>query len=117
MLDILIFRLLTGRIVLSEATCSMSLARLRRNWAYAKERELWRGRKPKGKMMSDMPLVKGAFRDYGRAMHVVTKFLAHTREMVAESIRNGRVRWLFIVVVVVVVLWLFEFLRSFDVLL
>jgi acyl-CoA oxidase len=117
MLDILIFRLLTGRIVLSEATCSMSLARLRRNWAYAKERELWRGRKPKGKMMSDMPLVKGAFRDYGRAMHVVTKFLAHTREMVAESIRNGRVRWLFIVVVVVVVLRLFEFLRSFDVLL
>ena len=57
--------------------------------------------------------MKGAFRDYSRAMHVVTKFLAHTREMVAESIRNGRVRWLFIGVVVVVVLRLFEFLRSF----
>ena len=39
--------------------------------------------------MSDMPLVKAAFRDYGRTMYIVTKFLAETREMVAESIRNG----------------------------
>ena len=89
MLDVLIFRLLTGRIVLSEATASHALARLRRNWAYASGRELWRGRKPRGKLMSDMPLVKAAFRDYGRTMYIVTKFLAETREMVAESIRNG----------------------------
>ena len=88
MLDLLIFRLLTGRIVLSEATMSYSVSRLRRSFMYTKERELWRGRKDKGQMMADMPLIKTFFRDYGRTSYIIQAFIAHTREKVADSIRN-----------------------------
>jgi hypothetical protein len=90
MLDLLIFRLLTGRIVLSEATTAMVLARLRRNWAYCQARELWRGRKPQGPPMSTMPLTAACFRDYGRSLAVVAAFIADTREAVADSIRHDR---------------------------
>jgi acyl-CoA oxidase len=88
MLDILIFRLLTGRIVLSEATMSFCISRLRRNWQYAQQRELWRGRKEHGPLMSDMVLVKTAFRDYGRTAYIVSTFIAVYREKVADSIRK-----------------------------
>jgi hypothetical protein len=37
-----------------------------------------------------MPLVKGAFRDYGRSCGVVAAFIAHTREQVADCIRSDR---------------------------
>jgi len=66
MLDILVSRLMTGRIVLSEATLSHSMSRVRHSWSYCLQRELWRGRKEKGPMMADMPLIRGAFRDYSR---------------------------------------------------
>jgi acyl-CoA oxidase len=88
MLDILIFRLLTGRIVLSEATMAHSISRMRRSYAYCQERELWRGRKEKGEMMADKPLIKGFFRDYGRTSYIIAAFIAHYREEVAMSIRN-----------------------------
>lgn len=88
MLDLLIFRLLTGRIQLSEATISHAIFRLRNNWSYCQQRELWRGRKPNGKMMCEMPLIKTAYRDYGRTLAIINAFIADTREVVAESIRN-----------------------------
>jgi acyl-CoA oxidase len=88
MVDILIFRLLTGRIVLSEATMSFCISRLRRSWDYAQNRELWRGRKEKGPNMADMPLVKCAFRDYGRTSCIVSAFIATYREEVGQAIRD-----------------------------
>jgi acyl-CoA oxidase len=88
MLDLLIFRLLTGRIQLSEGTVAHAQYRLRTNWAYCQQRELWRGRKPKGKMMSEMPLIKAAYRDYGRTLAIINNFIANTREVVADSIRQ-----------------------------
>jgi len=88
MLDLLISRLLTGRIVLSEATLSHVLSRIRTSWKYCCNRELWRFRNPKGKMMSDMPLIRGAFRDYSRCTAIVQCFLEDTRERVADAIRN-----------------------------
>ena len=88
MLDILVSRLMTGRIVLSEATCSFAMARVRHSWDYCLRRELWRGRKDKGPTMAEMPLVRGAFRDYGRVTSMYQHFLAVTREQVAEAIRT-----------------------------
>ena len=88
MLDLLLLRLLTGRIQLSEGTIAHALTRLRHSWAYCRERELWRGRKPEGKKMSEMPLVASAFRDYGRCLGIINAFIADTREVVADSIRN-----------------------------
>lgn len=90
MLDVLVFRLLTGRIVLSEASLAQALWRLRLNWRYAEGRELWRGRKDKGKRMSEMPLVCSAFRDYGESIGVLAEFVEHTREVVASSIIDDK---------------------------
>jgi len=87
MVDQLVFRLLTGRIVLSEATIAHALARLRHNWAYCEQRELWKGRKPKGDMMADKALVRQSFRDYGRCLGIIAAFIAESREKVASSIR------------------------------
>ncbi len=88
MLDLLISRLLTGRIVLSEATLAHAMSRVRSNWTYASQRELWRGRHPKGRMMREMPLIKMTFRDYSRTAAILQEFLADTREKVADAIRT-----------------------------
>ena len=88
MLDLLISRLLTGRIVLSEATLAHAMSRMRSNWSYATQRELWHGRHPKGRMMSEMPLIKMTFRDYSRTVAVFQAFIEDTREKVAEAIRT-----------------------------
>lgn len=69
MLDLLISRLLTGRICLSEGTVSHALAVSRHCWSYAEGRELWKGRKPTGKMMAALPLVKQHFGEYTRCAH------------------------------------------------
>ena len=66
MLDLLISRLLTGRIVLSEATVGYTRALVRRSWKYCANRTLWKGRKPEGPLMSTMPLVQKCFRDYSQ---------------------------------------------------
>jgi hypothetical protein len=58
MLDLLISRLLTGRIVLSEATIGYARALVRRSWSHCATRVLWKGRKPEGPLMSTMPLIK-----------------------------------------------------------
>jgi len=90
MLDLLISRLLTGRIVLAEATLSYSLSRLRRNWAYCQQRTLWKhpkSSKPQ-KTMADMPLVRATFRDYAVTVDIISTFVAHTRERVAQAILN-----------------------------
>ena len=90
MVDLLISRLLTGRIVLSEATLAHAMSRTRRSWTYATERELWRGRKERGPMMSTMPLIRSGFRDYSRTAAIVSAFVAHTRERVAIAIKTDK---------------------------
>lgn len=90
LLDLLLSRLLTGRIVLSEATLAHALSRLRRNYGYCSGRELWKGKKDKGPRMADMPLVSTFFRDYGRTLCILQTFVAHTRESVAEAIRKDQ---------------------------
>lgn len=88
MLDVLISRLMTGRICLSECTVGYAMALLRRSWSHCAARELWRGRKPSGPLMSSMPLIRSGFRDYGRSLAVVAAFIRHTREAVSEAIRT-----------------------------
>lgn len=88
MVDILLSRLLTGRICLSEASIAHAMSRVRRSYEYTKGRELWRGRKERGAMMVDMPLVRGAMIDYSRTLAILARFLEATREEVAECIRN-----------------------------
>ena len=88
MLDLLISRLLTGRISLSEATIGHALGCMQRSWQYCTERKLWQGRKSEAPLMAGLPLVAQTFRDYGRAVGVVAHFLETTREEVAACIRN-----------------------------
>jgi acyl-CoA oxidase len=88
MLDLLISRLLTGRICLSEGTIAYALSLVRRSWSHCVERELWRGRKPSGPKMASMPLISGGFRDYSRSLAIVAAFIRHTRARVAEAIRT-----------------------------
>jgi acyl-CoA oxidase len=88
MLDLLVSRLLTGRIVLSEASLSHALSRVRTSWGYCSKRELWRMREAKGKMMAEMPLIRGIFSDYARVTAVLQTFVRVTREQVAHAIRT-----------------------------
>jgi len=91
MLDVLLARLLTGRIVLSEATLAHAMARLRLNWGYTTRRSLWKGRRAtETPTMSAMPNVRRNFRDYGRTAAIAQAFVAATREDVAEAIRSDR---------------------------
>jgi alkylation response protein AidB-like acyl-CoA dehydrogenase len=87
-LDLLLSRLLTGRIVLSEATLAHAMSRIQHNFAYCEQRELWKGRKPKGRMMSQCSLIRKTFRDYSRTTAILQSFIANTRERVADAIRN-----------------------------
>ena len=41
MLDLLVSRLLTGRIVLSESTTHIAMKLMRKTWKFASSRELW----------------------------------------------------------------------------
>lgn len=90
MLDILISRLLTGRICLSEYTTSIAKSLLRSSYEYVAQRELWKGKKEKGPRMVEMPLVEGIFRDYSRSLTMVQYFLAVTRDRVARCIAEDR---------------------------
>ena len=87
MLDVLLSRLLTGRICLSEFTTSYAQMLLRRQWNHAGTRELWRGRKPEGPKMNSMPLIENGMTDLVRALHVVQTFIAETREQVGVAIK------------------------------
>ena len=86
--DVLLSRLLTGRVVLSEYTLGVAHNLLRRSWAYCGERELWRGSKPRGKKMREMSNVERTFADYGRALALHESFAASVREDVVKCIET-----------------------------
>jgi alkylation response protein AidB-like acyl-CoA dehydrogenase len=105
MLDVLLTRLLTGRVCLSEYAVHHSLGLMRRSYAYAATRMLWMGireqrrREERGEalsseesqqyMMSNRPLIHAALVDYSRSLAVVADYIALTREGVARSILRG----------------------------
>jgi acyl-CoA oxidase len=88
MLDLLISRLLTGRIVLSEFTIHHSIKLMRHCWAFASSRELWKGKKAVAQKISDLPLMQSAFMDYSRSLQVVSHYIAVTREDVVKCIKT-----------------------------
>lgn len=90
MVDLLISRLLTGRICLSEATTYYALSLCRRSWAFASTRELWRGKKPKGQLISELPLINAAFMDYSRTLCIVAKFIGQARLKIAKCIEDDK---------------------------
>ena len=64
------------------------MSRIQHNFAYCEQRELWKGRKPKGRMMSQCSLIRKTFRDYSRTTAILQSFIANTRERIADAIRN-----------------------------
>jgi acyl-CoA oxidase len=84
MLDVLISRLLTGRICLSEFTVGYAMMMVRRSWKYTLERELWRGKKEHGEAMSSKPHIKEGFDAWSKALTVVQHYLACTREDIGK---------------------------------
>jgi alkylation response protein AidB-like acyl-CoA dehydrogenase len=88
--DVLISRLLTGRICLSEYTLGVASDLTRRSWAYVEGRELWRGKKDVGKKMSEMSNVRRAFADYSRALAMLGKYAELTRERVGTALEEDR---------------------------
>ena len=90
MVDLLISRLLTGRICLSECTTNYSLALCRRSWAFASSRELWKGKKPKGLLISELPLMQAAFVDYSRTLSIISSFIGQARGKVAKCIQDDK---------------------------
>jgi hypothetical protein len=90
MLDLLITRLLTGRISLSEYTIATALNITRHSWNYVSKRELWKGKQPVGKYMSELSLIKGYFVNYARTLHVIGHFIKETRSRVATCIKQDK---------------------------
>ena len=107
MLDVLITRLLTGRICLSEYAVHHSIALMRESYLYASTRMLWMGirekkqRLEKGEdfseqesekyMMINRPLVYANIVDYSRSLAIVADYIALTREEVAACILKGHI--------------------------
>jgi len=92
MLDLLLTRLLTGRVCLSEYTVGVARSILRTSFEYASNRELWQGSKQKESnipkdTMIDKSLVFNMFVDYSESLAIVAHFIASTREKVGECIR------------------------------
>jgi hypothetical protein len=90
MVDLLISRLLTGRIVLSEYTTHLGIKLMRKAWKFASGRELWKGKKEKGQMISDLPLMHTAFVDYSRTLALIAHFIEVSRHKVSQCIREDR---------------------------
>jgi acyl-CoA oxidase len=90
MLDLLISRLLTGRVVLSEFTTFYSMVIIRRCWDFASNRTLWKGKKPVAQKVSDLPLMQSAFVDYTRSLQMIAHYIAITRGKICTCIRNDK---------------------------
>jgi hypothetical protein len=86
MLDLLLSRLLTGRVCLSEFTIQYALSLMRHSYDYCKSRELWRGRKEKGDLMADKFLINQTFVDYSRTLHMIAHYISTVRVEVASCI-------------------------------
>lgn len=93
MLDLLISRLLTGRVCLSEYTLNFGLHLVKESYAYACQRELWISKGRRGTItsnkMSEKPLIAATFTNYSEAIAVVAAYIAETREATATAIHNS----------------------------
>ena len=86
MLDLLLSRLLTGRVCLSEFTVQYALSLMRHSYDYCASRELWRGRKETGELMSEKFLINQTFVDYSRTLHIIAHYISTVRHEVASCI-------------------------------
>jgi hypothetical protein len=84
MMEMVILRLLTGRLCLSEWTLLYSLDLLRHAWAYCESRVLYKGVK-----MSDLPLVAAFFRDRARTIRILFDYVKQSRESACDCISSG----------------------------
>lgn len=111
MMDLLVSRLMTGRICLSEGTIAHALAVIRHNWSFVCKRRLW-SKQGGERVMSQLvrmmflaflyiwrfdisiyrinllmqPLVRHHFVERARSVAVVARFIATTRARVAEAV-------------------------------
>jgi hypothetical protein len=90
MVDLLISRLLTGRIVLSEFTSNYAIALYRHSYKFATNRTLWKGKSAIGKKVSELPLFNAAFINYSRSLKIIDFFIASSRDRVVECIKNDK---------------------------
>lgn len=93
MLDLLISRLLTGRVCLSEYTLSYAENLVKSSYSYASQRDLWISKRQRGTVksnkMSEKPLIAATFTRYIETIAVIAAFIEDTREVTAEGIRNS----------------------------
>lgn len=93
MLDLLITRLLTGRIVLSEYTVATAMKIYRHNWDFATHRQLYtKPDKPK-QYMSDLPLVNDTFTKYIQCLGIIKFFMRQTRDKVTDAIKQDNFKF------------------------
>jgi acyl-CoA oxidase len=90
MLDLLITRLLTGRVCLSEYSIALAQRLCRDAYSYAATRELWRGKKPAGEIMATKPLLRNMFTHYAHSLDMVAHYIKTVRFDVAQCIRDSR---------------------------
>lgn len=90
MVDLLISRLLTGRIVLSEFTSNYALFLFKHSYDFTSKRMLWKGKKEKGTYISELPLFNAAFTNYSRSLALINHFIANTRDDVVKCIKTDK---------------------------
>jgi acyl-CoA oxidase len=93
MLDLLISRLLTGRVCLSEYTLLYAKNLINESYTYACNRNLWISKRQRDTItsnkMSDKPLIAATFTNYSEAIAVIAAYIANTREATATAIHDS----------------------------
>lgn len=90
MTDLLMDRLVAGRVCLSEYALAYAKNAMRVSWAHACERTLPpMGRSARARPMSELPLVLDFFYRYGRTLATVARYVARTREALIEGMALG----------------------------
>ena len=83
--DLVLTRLLTGRLCLAEFSLNYSLDLLRHNWKYCTQRRLFRG----NQLMAEINSINQFFANRARTITMLLEFIAEARETGCESIKNG----------------------------
>jgi acyl-CoA oxidase len=92
MVDLLLTRLVTGRVCLSEYSAAFAKNLLRTSWEYANARMLpGLGKRDVSVCLSELPLVTSAFYRYGQCLDVVTAYLADTRQKLIKCLEDDTI--------------------------
>jgi acyl-CoA oxidase len=82
-LDLVLTRLLTGRLCLAEYALKYAMILLRHNWAYCSSRSLFRGEQKMSNVLAPF------FVDRIRTLRVLLEFIIDARGIAAQCIKNG----------------------------